>query len=195
MGGSLKNKVDEEQLSQLNIQGHFLELWNRAYKAKEASISANRAGNLPSCTVSSRPFCQKVFVILPSAQEADTSPTVGRPLQGPPWFVARLCWLPPLTRVILSPRPHLAEKVLFHQRGREGWQEEQKTTACQCSSPPPFPGDSLRMAGHHHPGCWLDQVNFEVHSGWYSDKGRTGRHPLRVISSHKKKESILDSPT
>lgn len=51
-------------------------------KAREASISAKRAGSLPSCTVSSWPFCQKVFGTFLVTQEADTGLMVGCPLQG-----------------------------------------------------------------------------------------------------------------
>lgn len=100
----------------------------------------------------------------------------------PPWFVARVCQPSAFTQIILAPRPCPAEKMHFHQRGWEGWWKEQKIMEGQCSSTPLLPRDSLRMAGYHHTRCWLGQANFEVSQRWYSDKGRTDQHPLRLIT-------------
>lgn len=102
-----------------------------------------------------------------------------------PWFVARVCQPSAFTQVVLSPRPRPAEKVYFHQRGWEGWWEENngpRIMEGQCSSAPLLPRDSLRMVGHHHTTCWLGQAPFEVSQRWYSDKTGTDQHPLRLIT-------------
>lgn len=100
----------------------------------------------------------------------------------PPWFVARVCQPPASHRSSLPQDLILQKRCIFIKGAGKADGKNKRSWRGQCSSPP-LPRDNLRMAGHHHTRCWLGQANFEVSQRWYSDKGRTDQHPLRLITS------------
>lgn len=83
---------------------------------------------------------------------------------------------------VLSPSPQPAKKDASSKPADGRSRRSQGATAL-C---PLFPGDSLRRAGYHHPGCQPGLLNFEVSDRWHSGKGRTAQHLWSFISSLKR---------
>lgn len=114
------------------------------FRVVKLCLQRNGTGNIPSCTVSLRPFCQEVFVIFPVAQDADTGLTAGSPLQG------HLSLLPDLPAAN-------AHSLSFFKSSRGFfiiWDSYERSRSQGQCSPPLLAEDSPGMAGSIQ-GCQL----------------------------------------
>lgn len=111
MGRSLTNKVGKEQLSQLNrVTFRVVKLW---LQSKGSQHKSKQSWKLPQLHSRFTSLLSKSLCDLSKHSGGWHQSEDGMSPPRPPWFVARFWQLPMLIRVVLSIKPHPAEKCFF----------------------------------------------------------------------------------